>query len=530
MNKMVKNRSLLQRLGILAIMVGILGYLGSQGVQALDAMAEKQRADIIEIDALKVFGKLERPTVTFLHNAHTDAMEEKSKDCTACHLPDKTKNRLSAKYMRLEDTNKKAVMDIYHANCIECHKATQKAGEKSGPVECGNCHKKSTDLVSNWQPIGLDKSLHYRHSKAQQEKCEQCHHAYNEKEKKLFYDKGKEGTCRYCHKSETEENRISFRKASHIACIDCHREILLQKKIAGPIECNGCHNPEDQKLIEVVKEIPRMKRQQPNTVFVKTSTANNAAIEPRMNAVPFSHQAHEGYNNNCRVCHHASLSACSECHTLLGSDKGQLITLEKSMHDVNSEQSCMGCHARKQKDKSCAGCHTFIPRTSQSDEASCKTCHMGPQPSSEESPESALNDALAEKLLSARKPVMGTYSDADIPEEVTIKILQNEYEAAKLPHRKIVHSLMNKTKEDRIAQYFHTDPGTLCQGCHHNSPAMKKPPACGSCHAKPFDANNILRPGLMAAYHRQCIGCHEEMGIEKPAATDCTGCHKKKNK
>jgi hypothetical protein len=527
---MVKKRSLLQRLATFVIILGIMGYLGSHGVQALNAMAEKQRADIIEIDSLKVFGKLERPSVTYLHNAHTDAVEKKGKDCTVCHLMDTEKNRLSSKYMRLEDTSKKAVMDIYHTNCIECHNATRRAGEKSGPVECGNCHRKSTDLVSIWQPIGFDKSLHYRHSKAQQEKCEQCHHAYDEKEKKLFYDKGQEGTCRYCHKSKTEENRLSFRKASHISCIQCHRQTLSKEKLAGPIECNGCHNPEDQKLIEILKTVPRMKRGQPNTVFVKTSVDKNAGGAPRMSAVPFSHQSHEEYSDNCRVCHHASLSACSECHTLLGSEKGQLITLGKSMHDLNSEQSCMGCHAKQQKSQNCAGCHTFIPQVPKSDEASCITCHMGPQPSAEESPETRLSDELAEKLLSSRTPVTGTYPDSEIPEEVTIKILQKEYEPAKLPHRKIVHSLLNRIKEDRIAQYFHTDPGTLCQGCHHNSPAMKKPPACGSCHAKPFDVNNLLRPGLMAAYHQQCIGCHEQMGIEKPAANDCNGCHKAKNK
>jgi hypothetical protein len=526
---MVKKKSLLQRLGTLAVIVGILGYLGSQGVQAVNAMAEKQRADIIEIDSLKIFGKLERPTVTYLHNVHTDAVEKKGKDCTVCHLMDTENNRLSSKYMRLEDTNKKQVMDIYHTNCIECHNTTRKAGEKSGPVECGNCHRKSTDLVSIWEPIGLDKSLHYRHSKNLQEKCEQCHHAYDEKEKKLFYDKGQEGTCRYCHKDVTEENRISFHQASHIACIDCHRQTLAKEKLAGPVECNGCHHPEDQKLIEVVKEIPRMKRQQPNAVFVKTSDANNIYRQPRMSSVPFNHQAHEQYNDTCRVCHHASLSSCSECHTLLGSYKGQLITLEKSMHDLKSEQSCIGCHAQQQKDKHCAGCHTFIPQTLKNDEAACKTCHMGPQPSKNESPDTELSEALAEKLLAERKPITATYPDEDIPEVVTIDILQKEYEAAKLPHRKIVHTLMNNIKDNRIAQYYHTDPGTICQGCHHHSPAMKKPPACGSCHAKPFDTNNILRPGLMAAYHRQCIGCHTEMGIEKPAATDCSGCHKEKN-
>ncbi len=132
---------------------------------------------------------------------------------------------MSTKYMRLKDTTRQEVMDIYHNNCIGCHKETKAAKEKSGPLECGECHQEQATVMSSWQPIGMDKSLHYRHSKAMDKKCEKCHHEYNANTKKLFYAKGKEGTCRYCHRSQTEENRISLRQASHMACIECHREI-----------------------------------------------------------------------------------------------------------------------------------------------------------------------------------------------------------------------------------------------------------------------------------------------------------------
>ena len=154
---------------------------------------------------MSTFGKLERPPVTFLHQKHTEAVEKQNKDCTACHLTEK--DRLVTKYMRLKDTTQQEVMDIYHANCIACHKETAAAKQKSGPVVCGECHKERPDLVSNWQAIGMDRSLHYRHSKAQDQKCERCHHQYNELTKELFYAKGKEGTCRYCHKDVKVENR-----------------------------------------------------------------------------------------------------------------------------------------------------------------------------------------------------------------------------------------------------------------------------------------------------------------------------------
>ena len=32
-------------------------------------------------------------------------------------------------------------MDIFHTNCIDCHKETKAAKEKSGPIECGECHQ-----------------------------------------------------------------------------------------------------------------------------------------------------------------------------------------------------------------------------------------------------------------------------------------------------------------------------------------------------------------------------------------------------
>ena len=73
----------------------------------------------------------------------------------------------------------------------------------------------------------------------------------------------------------TEENRISMRLASHIACIDCHRRTMAENESAGPFNCNGCHEPSQQKLIETVKDVPRMKRNQPDYVFVKTFASDN---------------------------------------------------------------------------------------------------------------------------------------------------------------------------------------------------------------------------------------------------------------
>jgi hypothetical protein len=138
------------------------------------------------------------------------------------------------------------------------------------------------------------------------------------------------------------------------------------------------------------------------------------------------------------------------------------------------------------------------------------------------------DNMMAAILLEKRQPVTATYPDEQIPEKVTIKQISDQYGPVELPHRKIVKTLAAKIKDNKIAGTFHRDAGTLCQGCHHASPETQKPPKCGSCHGKPFDANNPLRPGLMAAFHQQCMECHSAMGLKKPQATDCTGCHKKK--
>ena len=203
----------------------------------------EHRSDLITIDTLKSFGDLERPEVIFLHDLHTEALEKNNKDCSTCHLSEKSsKDRLSFKFKRLEDTDKKQVMDIYHAECMGCHKEISASGQTSGPIEvCGQCHKENTRLISSRLPMAFDKSLHFRHTEAHKDEktnkgnCALCHHEYDETAKKLFYAKDKEGSCRYCHMKETQDNRMSIRLAAHSGCIDCHKKAVAEKKKTGPI-------------------------------------------------------------------------------------------------------------------------------------------------------------------------------------------------------------------------------------------------------------------------------------------------------
>ena len=549
-------RSLMRWTSCLGVLILVVAFgIGAEGMEEIGKKEDQGRPDIVKIDAMKVFGDLERPPVVFLHDKHTEALAEKNKDCKACHLPEKNSQgaeRMSIKYMRLSDSGKQEVMDIYHNNCIQCHQDTASESGKSGPLTCGKCHVETSDVVSARQSMGMDRSLHYRHVKAREEKCEQCHHEYDEKGKKLVYAKGKEGTCRYCHEEQTVENRISMRLASHMDCVNCHLEAKASKVAGGPVDCAGCHDAAKQEKIEVAKDIPRMKRGQPDVVFVKREVLDpyadpetaEAPDENKMLSVPFSHAVHENANDTCRACHHASLESCVACHSMTGSKDGDFVRLEGAMHQKDTEKSCLGCHKEQMAQKSCAGCHFFMPETQpMADATSCQNCHMGDKTvaapvalgktSSEESAsenpgDKHAMDPEAAKLLEERTPTVATYPEEDIPEKVVIKILAKDYEPAELPHRKIVDTLMKGMKDNKLTQYFHDDPGTMCQGCHHNSPVSKKPPRCESCHGKPFDTRYPYKPGLMAAYHNQCMGCHDRMGVEKPASTDCTACHKEK--
>ena len=355
------------------------------------------------------------------------------------------------------------------------------------------------------------------------------HHEYDEKAKQLVYVKGREGTCRYCHQQVTEENRSSFRLAAHQDCVGCHQERTAKNKTAGPVQCAGCHDAGQQALIEKVTSLPRMEMKQPDAVFVQTGL--DPAVEVnmiRMPRVPFNHKGHERTNDTCRTCHHASLVACSECHSVDGKKEGAGVKLEQAMHS-RAGAGCIGCHAAEQAEKTCAGCHAMMSPLRKTTDATCRACHMMPTGDGEPLPKAPkAAAAMADQLLKSRKPTKETLSKEDIPETVTIKSLADKYQPVALPHRKIVLKLAADIRDNGLANYFHTDPATLCQGCHHNSPLAKKPPRCGSCHGTPFDNRNPFRPGLMAAYHQQCMGCHHEMGILKPASMDCTACHKEK--
>jgi hypothetical protein len=431
---------------------------------------------------------------------------------------------LSLKFKRFENIGKQEVMDFYHEYCIACHKERTEQNVKAGPVTCGDCHLREPVYSSTRKPFGFDKSLHYRHVTARNEKCEKCHHVYDEDAKKLVYVKGKENSCRDCHTGIDEKDRISFRTAAHQACITCHRDVSQSQPDgkSGPQTCGGCHDLERQMAVTKVENPPRLKRNQPDFVLLSVPEADRKSS--KLNTVPFSHVDHEGFTTTCRDCHHQTMQRCSDCHTLSGTEKGGEITLRQAMHDLGSEHSCVGCHQAEKSAPECAGCHTLMEQGRLSEHA-CHICHAGPPPDRVEA-----EGSLYTSLDPFRNTVSRTrlhFADREIPDSVTIDALANKYQPAVMPHRKIVNTLKTHIKNSKIATYFHGGESIVCQGCHHHGSIGEKPALCENCHGKPFNERDPHKPGLYGAYHQQCLGCHQNMNIQKPS--DCVGCHAEKS-
>ncbi|MGO8760454.1 MAG: sulfate respiration complex hexadecaheme cytochrome HmcA [Desulfobaccales bacterium] len=553
---MVKGRSLLRWAGILWVCASISFIcIEAQGEQAPAKAPESGRPDLIKIDTMAAFGGLELPPVTFFHDKHTDVLLKEKKSCDTCHAV--KDHKLSLDFKNIKAAKPAEIKDIYHASCIGCHNEMGAAGKKTGPLDgfCRTCHNARPPEAKARLDVGLNKVLHFRHVDSKnipataldKDNCGVCHHDYDKRAKKTFYAKGQEESCRACHGDKPKNDVKSLEQAAHQQCVLCHLT-LAQKgvKETGPYVCADCHGAsglahiakKNQEVLAKLpnQEVPRLKRGQPDAALITYNPKNdNGKVEKPvlMNPVAFDHKAHEKYNDSCRVCHHATMESCDKCHTLGGAEKGKFVTYEQAMHQKTSQASCLGCHAAKQAAPKCAGCHNHISEASLRDSAACKQCHMQ-MPEGLTLLQASLSPAqksdIAATMLKNRNMNPGTYDLADIPDKLKIKDLADKYEPGELNHRAHVVALIKGTQGNTLAEYFHRDPGTLCQGCHHNSPPDKKPPGCISCHSKNYRVKEGNRPELLAAMHNQCNHCHQDMKVEKPAATACIECHLEKKK
>ena len=527
------NRKLIYFLVSIAYLILIV--IGLYGVYTVEATLHVKEVPLAEpenkiaIAHKEIFGKLERPQVIFNHGKHVEAM--KTEGCNVCHSADGETQKFDFP-KDLKKKGKTATMEAYHNECIDCHKKRNNESKKSGPVTCANCHAKENAVVKIKYPVSeFDFSLHDKHVKKLKEKlgkddCGQCHHIYNPEEKdetkRLVYKEGTEESCYYCHDLTKKrgpeltimtraaaKKGLSIQKASHLQCLNCH--LKYQKKgdkEAGPTECAKCHTGKYKTVAELAK-VPRPDRKQKDKQFISVESA-------KMKGVPFDHKDHEMSSRTCRSCHHETLKACKECHNLSGKPEGNGVNLADAYHLVSSGHSCAGCHNKKKEEKECAGCHYNIA----SKKDSCASCHSG------------------QKDKYSVAPISLGAVDK-VKKEVEIKVLEKEYEPSKFPHLDIIHKLIKISNDSKLAAYFHRNAKTLCEGCHHQSytgaeAQQDTPPNCRNCHMVSYDRQNLNKTGLLSAYHRQCLGCHDHMKLAKGSSFEfgkgdrCADCHKRK--
>ena len=537
---MRNGKTLLHWAGVLAA-VAVVMFSAKGLSRAADAGKPGlvRAVDVVFIDAIAQFRALETNKAVFQHDLHTTALARRGKDCSTCHLQTKSKKGkdvMSTKFMRLEDKDADSLKLLYHSKCISCHTAVGKEAKavKTGPREgeCKGCHEASARYISDRQIFAYVATMHNKHVQSPLIKvkdngrnCVLCHHRAAP---------GKEDSCRVCH-SSGHGIRPRYNEVGHTACIACHLKVAKQAN-AAPVQCAGCHSSEARTAQAAFKDIPRLMRGQPDvTVMFPVSDKgvnSNAAMKP----VVFDHKTHEGKIPGCRTCHHARIDSCGACHTAEGAKSAYNVNLDRAMHAENVQRSCVGCHTERLKAPECAGCHGFVRPTRGGDY--CAACHSGVSGLDEKT----FNAGIAGKLPLAEKKRLGEAAKMlkqhaggpnpdQMPEVVTIGGLKNEYEAVEFNHKSHLDAyIMSMLEGDKLASAFHANPATLCSGCHHNSPPSMNPPKCASCHGKTIDLKRPNRPVLKAAYHLQCMGCHERMKVEPVAKTDCTGCHEQSKK
>lgn len=502
--------------------ISILFFIKERDIYSdeVKKMNVENPADRILIVHDEIFGKLERPGVVFDHGKHSKAFQKEG--CKTCHPVTEGRYLFFEYPFKITRKNKESIMNSFHEKCIQCHQRRISQNKKAGPIICGECHRREfASLIIRYPVFEFDFFYHETHVKNLKNDCSLCHHIYNEE---LVYEKGTEQSCYYCHNDQkkrgptlaeearlTGEKGLSIKNVSHSRCLNCHIDFGRRNLKAGPLYCTKCHTGKYRTIDELIN-INRPERNQPDRPFISTE-------EGKMKGVLFDHKFHEKNTKTCRACHHETLNACKVCHSLTGSPEGKWINLTGAYHDTFSEISCAGCHKIKKSEKNCAGCHHHLLdidlQAKGPKKKVCRICHSDEEESHSPTKLISVSELYSKKL----------------PEKVTIKILEKQYEESSFPHLRIVEKLVKISNESKLATYFHKNIRTICEGCHHETPSEAEskndsPPLCKSCHPLKFDSQNLNKPRLLAVYHRQCMGCHEKMDIK---AKGCTDCHKVKS-
>ncbi len=207
--------------------------------------------------------------------------------------------------------------------------------------------------------------------------------------------------------------------------------------------------------------------------------------------VIFDHKAHvEDYFIDCQSCHHESLAsnpsppmACGDCH-------GVAIT------DAFRED-----HTAEYTDEACVTCHhveftkVVWDHEAHTGYADCTTCHHDPEISPEPVACSSCHDSAGDE----KKPSL----------------------------RDASHLRCQSCHVEMLEEKM-----TGCASCHESDDqraALKNGVSnaqfsnCSSCHYEEKVTELIL--DRMSAFHKRCMGCHEEVQSGPFAKDQCNQCH-----
>jgi len=105
----------------------VLLLILSVSIAATVLAASNKGASDIQIDGGS------RGEVPFPHHAH----QERLGDCNVCHavFPQEPQS-----LNKLKAAGQLKPKEVMNKQCVKCHRAEKKAGNKSGPTTCSQCH------------------------------------------------------------------------------------------------------------------------------------------------------------------------------------------------------------------------------------------------------------------------------------------------------------------------------------------------------------------------------------------------------
>ncbi|MBU0640588.1 MAG: cytochrome c3 family protein [Planctomycetes bacterium] len=132
-------------------------------------------------------------------------------------------------------------------------------------------------------------------------------------------------------------------------------------------------------------------------------------------------------------------------------------------------------------------------------ESSCADCHTCESPTAEE-------PCLRACLRARTRESTDRLREQPGPDIVVLDELEDLYLPVPFDHK------------------GHADMAAItrgCELCHHHTPEEAQRSACKACHEVEPARQDIHKPGLRGAYHRQCLSCHREWSD----ASACEACH-----